>query len=437
MCRITAVILLMVSIAFIACGGGGGSGSKHIPEGTLLVTVNDVSDDSAVENARISVYNDKNLITENGTTDIQGEFECSLIPGSYYVVVTAQGYNPVPLTNQSAIPFEIVDQKITTESVLLDASPDTGDTGQLSGIVMTPAPDFDGVSNVLIIAEDSAQNLLASGISGANGDFSLFNVEPGSYTLSAYRSGYRQVSESVAVDVVKEGIHEQNDIEIEAHDNADLSGQVTFLAITNGIVDMTLIHPETLDTLPGLTTLNDINNDYFLPSVPPGTYIAWASFRNDGYVMDPDRIFKFGLPEITFTDNSSDQELDLSVTGAVTITDPTNEADLVVPQFIYTDSPTFTWEKYPSAHEYIIEVYDSQGNTIWGGFDAAGVVQHSQITANQTSVNFNFDGSATESLQDGETYRWKIYADDDDALNIQTLISSSEDLMGLFTYIQN
>jgi hypothetical protein len=439
--RILPVILFVFSIVIISCGGGsgGGSGSDHIPMGTLLVTVDAASDDSAVPDASVLVYNDKNLIAINGTTDLDGEFEYPLSPGSYYVKVTAQGFNPVPLTNQAAIPFEIIDGQTTMESIILDAHPNAGNTGQVSGIVMIPAPDLNGVSEVLVIAEDSVQELFASCVSGPDGDFVLFNVEPGSYTLSTYHSGYRQISDPVPVDVIVEGIHEENDIEIFTHANADLSGQVTFLAITNGIVDITLIHPGTRDTIPGLSTLNNTNNTYLLESIPPGTYIAWASFRNDDYVMDPNWIFKEGLPEITFDVNTPDQILDFSVTGAVTITDPTNEASLVVPEIIHELTPTFTWEKYPSAQEYIVEVFDSQGNTIWGGFDDAGVVQHAQITAAQTSVEFDFDGSARAALQDGETYRWKIYADKDDVLNVQedTLISSSEDLMGLFTYIQN
>jgi hypothetical protein len=350
--------------------------------------------------------------------------------------VAAQDYNPVPLSNQAVIPFEILDGQTTTEDVVLDDHPNAGNTGQLSGMVMIPAPDSDGVSDVLVIAEDSGQDLFASGLSGADGDYVLYNVEPGTYTLSAYRSEYRQETDPVTVDVIAQGNHEQNDIEIGTHENAGLSGQVTFLAITNGTVDITLIHPDTLDTIPGLSTFNDTGNNYLLESAPPGTFIAWASFQNDGYVMDPDHIFKFGLPQITFTENSSSQKQDFSVTGAVTITGPTNDADLVVPEIINTDSPTFTWEKYPSAKEYIVQVFDSQGNTIWGGFNGSGVVQHSQIAANITSVVFNADGSATASLQDGETYRWKIYADNDDALDVQTLISSSEDQMGLFTYFQ-
>lgn len=438
--RILPVFLFVFGIVIIGCGGsGGGSGSDHIPMGTLLVTVDAASDDSAVPDASVLVYNDKNLIAINGTTDLDGEFEFPLSPGSYYVKVTAQGFNPVPLTNQAAIPFEVIDGQTTVKSVILDAHPNAGNTGQVSGMVMTPAPDLNGVSEVLVIAEDSVQELFASCLSGPDGDFVLYNVEPGRYTLSAYRAGYRQVSDPEPVDVEIERIYEENDIEIVTHTNADLRGQVTFLAKTNGIVDITLIHPGTRDTIPGLSTLNNTNNTYLLESIPPGTYIAWASFRNDGYVMDPDWIFKQGLPEITYDVNTPDQILDFSVTGVVTIADPTNGASLVVPEIIHELTPTFTWEKYPSAQEYIIEVFDSQGNTIWGGFDDAGVVQHDQITADKTSVEFDFDESASAALQDGETYRWKIYADKDDVLNVQddTLISSSEDLMGLFTYIQN
>ena len=437
--RIGTLMVFLVSVAFIACGGG--SGSSPIPMGTLLVTVDDASDDSAVQGAWVAVYDDENLIVNNGTTDADGEFGCSLRTGIYYVKVTAQGFKAQPLTNQSATPFEISDGRETVESVLLETHPNAGGTGQLSGMVTTPAPDFKGVSNVLVVAEDEAQNLFASGISGPDGNFSLFNVAPGSYTLSAFRAGFRQVSDPGAVDVVVDGNHEQNDIEINAHANADLSGKVTFLAITNGIVDITLIHPDTLDTIPGLTTVNDANNEYFLQSIPPGTYLAWASFRNDGYVMDPDWVFKNGLPEVIFGEDSPGQVQDFSVTGTVTITGPTNEADSGIPEYVYSDTPTtFRWEPYASAKEYIVEVFDSQGNTIWGGFNNAGVVQHQQILAasgQENSIVFDFDGSAVEALQDGETYRWKIYADDDTALDVQTLISSSEDLVGLFTYIQN
>lgn len=199
-----------------------------------------------------------------------------------------------------------------------------------------------------------------------------------------------------------------------------------------------MIHSETEDTIPGLSTHNDTNLAYLLESIPPGTYIFWASYRNDGYVMDPDFIYNFGLPQFTLDENSVDDSIpDFTVTSAVTIISPSNEASVVIPEIIHTDTPTFSWNPYASAKEYIVEVYDSKGNTIWGGYDDTGVVQHPQITFHQTNVEFNFDDSATALLQDGKTYRWKVYADNDDAANVQTVISSSENHMGLFKYVDN
>jgi hypothetical protein len=49
-----------------------------------------------------------------------------------------------------------------------------------------------------------------------------------------------------------------------------------------------------------------------------------------------------------------------------------------------------------------------------------------------TSVTFNFDGTASESLQAGEIYQWKLYADFYGTPGVQQLISASEDLMGIF-----
>jgi hypothetical protein len=172
-----------------------------------------------------------------------------------------------------------------------------------------------------------------------------------------------------------------------------------------------------------------------LSGIPLGSYIAWASYRNDGYVMDPDWIYKNGLPEVTFATGDTLKTLDFSLTDAIAIVSPTNAADSIYAVPVDTVAPTFTWESYPSTHEYIIEVYDSHGDLIWGGFDTNGVVRHSQISQSQTSAVFNFDHSASDTLQNGGIYRWKIYADNSASLNVQGLISSSEDLRGLFKVV--
>jgi len=72
------------------------------------------------------------------------------------------------------------------------------------------------------------------------------------------------------------------------------------------------------------------------------------------------------------------------------------------------------------------------GEIIWGGFNADGSNNHHKIDAQTSSVLFNFDGTASESLQAGKIYQWKVYADDSRDNGVQTLISASEDLLGIF-----
>jgi hypothetical protein len=191
-----------------------------------------------------------------------------------------------------------------------------------------------------------------------------------------------------------------------------LRGKVTFLAVENGIVDVSLLDEESLSVVNGLTTMIDTSKDYTIINIPIGNYVAWASYENDGYVMDPDWIFKnLGALDISFATDTS-KLLDFSVTGAITIISPTNFPDSIIPALADSVVPTFNWDAYPQAKEYIIEVRDINGNLIWGGFAETGEIRHSQIPKEWNSVEFNFDGSAPSQLQPGNIYQWRLYADD-------------------------
>jgi len=207
---------------------------------------------------------------------------------------------------------------------------------------------------------------------------------------------------------------------------------VTFLASQNAVVDVSLLDKISYSVVNGLTTVIDSSRNYTINNIPAGEYIAWASYKNDGYVMDPDWIFKNpGALFVSFAGDSS-KVRDFSVTDAITINSPTNPSYELIPALADSAVPTFSWNAYPSTKEYIIEVRDINGELIWGGFKASGEIRHAQIPKEWNSVEFNFDGSALTQLQSGNIYQWRIYSDDDDALNVQTLLSASEDLMGLF-----
>ena len=59
--------LFFFSIVIVGCGGSGSS-DTHIPMGNLWVTVDGYNDGSAIQDASVSVYDDKNLIVIKSTT---------------------------------------------------------------------------------------------------------------------------------------------------------------------------------------------------------------------------------------------------------------------------------------------------------------------------------------------------------------------------------
>jgi hypothetical protein len=393
------------------------------------------NDSTPISNANIVIYDaNKNAPVTRAFTDSNGNFTFLLAYGTYYLEVGAQGYYPVPVEYETPIPFKIESNDTVWKAVYLYVNPGAGSLGSISGYIMES--DTAGVSGVLVVATGGSDMVTTS--SGSDGYYVFYNMDPGPYTLECYRAGFEQDARTVTTTVYTDSAASGVEIYMDPITGAAISGQITFLASNNWSVDITLIHPEIGEAVPGLTAFNDTaGGTYSLKAVPPGTYIAWASYRNDGYVTDPWRIAQHGIDTIVVTDTTTSLELDFWVTGAISIVSPTNHADTVVPREIHTTKPTFSWLKYPSTKEYILEVKNERGEIIWGGFDENGVVRHTQVTFHDTSTVFNFDGSATDSLHVGGIYKWKVYSDNDDALNVQMLLSSSEDLLGLFKIIDD
>jgi hypothetical protein len=92
---------------------------------------------------------------------------------------------------------------------------------------------------------------------------------------------------------------------------------------------------------------------------------------------------------------------------------------------------------YASAEDYVVEVVDESGTTVWGGFDAlnnyAPYVTEPQ--GNTPSILYNEDGTATVSpLEAGRYYQLRVYAraSDTSSPTGYTLLSASETLDGIF-----
>ncbi|MBN1128527.1 MAG: carboxypeptidase regulatory-like domain-containing protein [Chitinispirillaceae bacterium] len=399
--------------------------------GVISGTVMKAIDSSAIASANVTVFNaNTNAPVLRILTDLQGQYRLEVVPGTYYLKVAAQGYKPSPPADGAPLPFEVTANDPLIQNTYLRSDPAAVSTGSVSGTVISGTS---GIGGALVIALRTTDSIAFSGVSGPAGFYVLYNLPAGTYRIQCYLAGYMQSPDTSLTVAPNTAITDFN-LHLEGASVTRLTGKITFLASQNSQVDITLIHPVTRDAIPGLNTTSDATLNYSLAGIPPGTSIAWASYRNDGYVMDPDWIRKNGLPLVTFDATDTLITLNFSVTGAITIVSPTNSADSVFSVPVSTSRPVFVWTAYPSAKEYIIEVNDRHGNVIWGGFDALGVSRlRTQILQQQTSVTFNFDSSAFDTLKSGESYRWKVFADNDAGPNVQGLISASEDLRGLFT----
>jgi len=430
------VLAIMTTMAIHVAGCGSDDDDPVAPpppEPTVLeVVVRSSADSSLVDNSNVVLYQaENNEAVLRGLTDSDGMVRFDVEVGNYFLNISAQGYNSVPPENIAPIPFFVASEDTTVEGILLNALENPGSAGYVQGFVV-PA-----VNNFLILAESQTNQEKYATVSGPDGFFILYNMPYGTYDMDALKSGYK-MDEPVSASISAQAEVDTVSIPVSEYQGSLLMGSVTFLASENSIVDITLLDPETRAVIPGLSVMSDTAGDhnYRMNEIPDGDYLAWASFKNDGYVIDPDWLFRNpGGLDVSFA-TSDTLELDFSVTGAITILSPTNPADSTYAFMADSLVPTFRWTPYPSAKEYFIEVKDNSGNVLWGGFNADGTVNHDFIGSDADSVIYDFDSQpGTPALEPGRIYQWKLWADKGspgaDSF-VDELISSSEDLRGIF-----
>jgi hypothetical protein len=428
---IMAIMSAMV-IYMAGCGGGDDNPVEPTPPDptVLKVIVRSSSDDSLVENSNVVLYLAENSeAVLRGMTNSIGTVYFEVEVGNYFVDISAQGFDSIPPENITPVPFFVAREDTTIQDISLNVLGNTDSSGYVMGFV---EPVID---NFLILAESQSSLEKYDTISGPDGFFIIYNLPYGSYDMDALKSGF-QMDGSVSASISSNTEVDTVQIQVAEYQGSTLTGSVTFLASENSTVDITLLDPVTRAVIPGLSVMSDVSGlNYRIENIPDGEYLAWASFKNDGYVIDPDWVFKNpGGLDISFA-TSGTMELDFSVTDVIRLLSPTNPADSTFAFMADSPVPVFRWEPYPSAKEYFIEVKDLSGNVLWGGFDGAGTSNHAFIGANVDSVVFDFDNQpGAPILYPGKIYQWKIWADKGTQLDgvVEQLISSSEDLRGIF-----
>ncbi len=423
--KIKYYLMFVLSFALLS---GCKKSSEPTTTGKVSGTVKDATTSAVIPNACVLVFDaNTNAPAANSIfTDSKGSYSFDLTPGSYFIKLSKLGYENLPPANIIAVPFTVVLQQTVTMDFQMNQLTTTG-LGTISGQTTASSNPAAGI---LVVASGTSAGY--SSISDKDGDYWIYNVPTGTYAVQAWESGFN--SSKANVNLASSGDSQDNNLTLTSGTSGSVTGSITFLATTNIEVDVSLVNPQTKETIPGLTTTTS-NYNYTISNVPAGTYIARASYANDGKVVDPDWILKNGEPTVIVS--TSSVTMNFSVTGAVVLISPTNAATTTQPKEVNSATPTFSWSTYSSTDDYVIEVSDVNGNVIWGGFSNSGTVKNITIPKTTTSVTYNSDGKASEPLENSHIYRWRIFASKDDSSDPRgwKIISVSEDQEGLIKIV--
>lgn len=425
---VSRLLVLIMPLAVAACGGSGGSGGgSPPPTGRLKVEVTDTSSTEtvAVQGARVTVLDgESGQLIKVLTTDANGLAATNLGIGQVQLKVAAQGHEASPASAYgSPLPYSINNGQVTTARYQLTPLTNSAELGWISGKTIG-IDGTRGVPNALVTAKSDSDSdgifEWHSTFSDGNGRYVLFNVPAASdVELTALRGGYDFTTLSNVVVATAAGTESQNLASVEAL--GTVGGQLQFLSVSNSAADVTFLHPETRDVIPGLRTYT--SSGYTVNGIPDGIFHAIASLNTDGLVLDPDHVRKSGVPQLVMSSGVPDPgSLDFAVTGAVDLVSPENF------QIMPVNALTFGWNAYPQTSDYILEVLDDKGNVIWG---ASQPVAGSAYTFAKGTTEVNLD--LTSVLEIGKLYRVRVYASADmQEYPLFKLISVSEDLQGVF-----
>jgi hypothetical protein len=279
--------------------------------------------------------------------------------------------------------------------------------GSVSGHVLSEKP-----GGTLVVVGNH------TGVADLNGEYTVFNVPPGSVTVEGYALGVNLVSEMT--DVTAGGTAAGVDLSVAGTATAVVSGTVQIVNATGGAVTSVILAVESTfeetvargEAPPGLRAGN-VSGAWSIAGVPDGRYVALAAFENDLLVRDPDTSIG-GTDLVRVTVSGADIALaeGFKVTQALGVVSPgADEPEEVTEPF------ELSWEDDSSEDTYDLSVFDALGNLTW---EETGIVG----PKGNAPVVVSYEGPA---LEPGMVYQFRATSIKDGVP-----ISSTEDLRGVF-----
>jgi hypothetical protein len=348
----------------------------------------DLGTSAGVESARVVALDaNRSPVSTVAITDAAGDFAIEVsnprtkdgtpVARDVFLRADAQGYETFPSGIRQALPISTAGA-VRVDGKLELADPQTNDiglierassgTGVISGTVAVPANQ----PGALVVAESVGGVDGFSALADRNGDYAIFNLAPGDYSVHAYAQGvvHEEKTATVAADAVTDV-----DLAMTSASAATVSGNVSLvnrgagtgtsvILVVESTFDEALLRGETPPGLraPGPGIAPNLTGAWEIAGVPPGRYVALAAFENDSLVRDPDVCQ--GGTEIVHFDvlGSQPVALDLfKITGSLDVISPGADG----PELVANGTPTFSWVDDSSETGYEITVVDALGNEVW------------------------------------------------------------------------
>lgn len=297
--------------------------------------------------------------------------------------------------------------------------------GSIAGTVVADLP-----GSTLVVAECAAPPCPLA-FADLSGDYVIFNVPDGSYTVKGYKAGLQLETQPATIT----GGNDLVDVDLATTTGptSTLSGNLQIVNPGDGNATSVVLIPESVfhqisdsylrgEVPPGLRdpapgTRPDVTGAFVIEGIPDGVYVVLAAFENDFLVRDPDpSIAGTQIVYITLPDGTSGNTVDLpdsfKVTGALTMFGPGAEG----PEEVDPQAVSFSWKDDSSEDGYILSVYDAYGELVWEDVAIPGFSGEDPDIA--------YGGPA---LEPGMYYQWRAVSLKDGAPK-----STTEDLLGVF-----
>lgn len=434
----------------LTCAELASGGYRCFGKVVLRGQVTDSSTADGIEGAQVIASNDEGVaVSDVAETDAEGDYSLPIpaprnddgspANANFTLRAAAQDYQPFPQGIRVALPINaataVRDGKgYVIENALTDIALiplPAAERQSISGKLLEAPLLADGgtraeVGGVLVVATGPGGSF--TGVTDKSGNYTIFNVPDGDYTVRAYAAGVQVQEEQVSVSgQLLQGLELT-----QLSDSTTLvSGNIQLVnAPGNAATSVILVVEDTFDAdaargeVPrGLraprTGEPSVTGDFEIANVPAGRYVVLAAYENDDLVRDPDTNIA-GTDFVHITVDLAADAVTLpesfKVTEALAVEGPGAEQPEAV-----SEKPTLVWADDSSEDWYELRVFDAFGNEVWADENVPSV-------SGSTTASRQYEGP----LDVGMYYQFRVTSWRQPGNGAAAPISATEDLRGVF-----